>query len=220
MNSTKITRIIFIIAGMVLGIGLTNLYRGCGNDCPAETGKYRPIVKKQATAKEEKKYKEQTDSFKEKNRKLAETLAATKKNLEKAGNKTHELQTQVADLTEQYIKASENRDTIKILEQCDSLIPTTGQMVAAEKEQDSLNRATIEQLEVQAANKDTIISIQEERNGIIKQQLENSEVVQEQAIIENKKLRKQLKRQKIKGKMASLAAVIVSGITLKWLLQH
>lgn len=210
----KINNIALLIA-FIAGFFFAGLFNGCGDDCPSVANiSVKPSAIEKQVAKDEAGYKKKEDSLNTRNGQLAAELKNAKKSLEQSGKKNLVLQTQLSDLGRQYQKAAIQKDTVRLLESCDSLVPKMSELVESYRLQDSLSGNTISILEQQVAAKDSLIQLHEEKYNSLKLNFEKSVLGQQLAIAENKQLQKQIRRQKRKGFLGSAVAVIVAGITI------
>lgn len=215
----KISNITLLIA-FILGFFFAGLFRGCGNDYPSVVNiPAKPSAIEKQVAKDEAGYKKKEDSLNIRSNQLAAELKNIKKSLEQSGRKNLILQTQLSDLAGQYHKAAIQKDTIRQLESCDSLVPKMSELVESYRLQDSLCGNTIDILEQQVAAKDSLVQVHEEKYNSLKLNFEKSVLGQQLAIAENKQLHKQIARQKRKGFLTAAIAVIASGLTLRWLIK-
>jgi hypothetical protein len=81
-------------------------------------------------------------------------------------------------------------------------------------EKDSLYEAMTANLTAQVANKDSTITLKEAQYLNLKSTLEKSLSNQQSLVDENKLLGKQVRKQKVKGKLLSAALFIISGAAI------
>lgn len=211
LKSNNIT----VLIAFIVGFFFAGLFNSCGSDCPSVINiPAKPSAIQKQVAKDEAGYKKKEDSLNTRNEQLASELKNTKKSLEQSGKRNLVLQTQLSDLGKQYQKAAIQKDTVRLLESCDSLVPKMSELVEGYRLQDSLSGNTINILEQQVAAKDSLIDLHEEKYNALKLNFEKSVLGYQLAIAENKQLQKQVKKQKRKGILLGVLGVI-TGLTLR-----
>jgi predicted N-acyltransferase len=107
-----------------------------------------------------------------------------------------------------------DKDTVRILANCDSLSSQTTAYLLAVDQQDSLQESISSNLTTQLQNRDTIISWKDEQYKWLRQQFDNNLVrqkwLEEQAAADKRKI----KRHQLGSKLKSIGIIILSGITL------
>ena len=199
--SIMLKPIIYIALGMIIGIALSKLLTAT-NPCPQTTIITKPSLIKEQTAKTASHYKQKVDSLqviaKDINIKIANHKAA----LATAKSKTLVLQTQLIAAKE---KDSTNTESIDNPEE--NLL---SKFIEANTYKDSLYE-TIDSTRVQQLqNKDTALEIKDSMYNALKESLDHSISQQEILFTQNKLLRSQVNRQKLKGKLVSAAILIAS----------
>jgi hypothetical protein len=227
MNNLKI--IFALIVGVVFGIGFNSLFSGCNNTASKNftITTLKPTILQKQVATTEKKYEQQIDSLKQYGFDLSKNLKTTNQHLEKAKEKNFILQMQVHDLIDSR-KADEVDKVNKVdyvetensFNDCDSLQSTVLNLLENNKEKDSLYEAVNANLGNQIRNKDSTILMQEDKYIDLRKSFDTSIVQQQILYDQNKSLIKQFKRQRIKRKFISVVAIVLSGITANYLIQH
>jgi hypothetical protein len=224
MNNLKI--IFALIVGVVFGIGFNSLFSGCNNTASKNftISTLKPTILQKQVITTEKKYEQQIDSLKQHSVDLSKNLKTTNQHLEKAKEKNFVLQMQVYDLIDSR-KVNEVEDFEKVesesgFNDCDSLQSTVLNLLENNKAKDSLYETVNANLFAQIRNKDSTILIQENKYKDLRQSFDTSIAQQQILFDQNKSLAKQFKRQRIKRKFISIAAIFLSGITANYLIQH
>jgi hypothetical protein len=236
LNNLKI--IFALLVGIVFGIGFNSLFSGCNNTTAKNftiTTLKPSILQKQVVASE-KKYEQQIDSLKQHGIDLSKNLKTTNQHLDKAKEKNFVLQMQVYDLIdsrkvnrvdkvdnaeiENSVDEVDRIDKLNAFNDCDSLQSTVLNLLENNKEKDSLYETVNANLFAQIRNKDSTILIQEDKYIDLRKSFDTSIVQQQILYDQNKSLVKQFKRQRIKRKFISVVAIVLSGITANYLIQH
>jgi hypothetical protein len=227
MNNLKI--IFALIVGIVFGIGFNSLFSGCNNTTSKNftISTLRPTILQKQVVAIEKKYEQQIDSLKQHGFVLSKNLKNTNQHLEKAKEKNFILQMQVYDLIDSRkvnridkVNKVDYVETENSFNDCDSLQSTVLNLLENNKEKDSLYEAVNANLGNQIQNKDSTILMQENKYIELRKSFDTS-IIQQQILDEqNKGLVKQFKWQRIKRKFISIAAIVLSGITANYLIQH
>jgi hypothetical protein len=218
MNNLKI--IFALIVGVVFGIGFNSLFSGCNNTASKNftITTLKPTILQKQVATTEKKYEQQIDSLKQQGIDLNKNLKNTNQHLEKAKEKNFVLQMQVYDLIDS--RKVDEVNKVDGVNDCDSLQSTVLNLLENNKEKDSLYETVNANLFAQIRNKDSTILIQENKYIDLRKSFDTSIVQQQTLYDQNKSLVKQFKRQRIKRKFISIAAIVLSGITANYLIQH
>jgi hypothetical protein len=224
MNNLKI--IFALIVGVVFGIGFNSLFSGCNNTASKNftITTLKPTILQKQVATTEKKYEQQIDSLKQHGIDLSKNLKTTNQHLEKAKEKNFILQMQVYDLIDN-IKVNEvdkvdEVNKVDNVNVCDSLQSTVINLLENNKEKDSLYESVNTNLTNQIQNKDSTILMQENKYINLRKSFDTGIVQQQILYDQNNNLIKQFKRQRIKRKFISVAAIVLSGITVNYLIQH
>ncbi len=221
MNNLKI--IFALILGVVFGIGFNSLFSGCNNTTSKNftISTLKPTILQKQVVKTEKKYEQQIDSLKQHGIELSKSLKTTNQNLEKAKEKNFVLQMQVYDLIDsRKVNEADSLNEVISTNDCDSLQSTVLNLLENNKEKDSLYETVNANLSAQIRNKDSTILIQENKYIDLRKSFDTSIVQQQTLYDQNNNLIKQFKRQRIKRKFISIAAIVLSGITANYLIQH
>ncbi len=157
-----------------------------------------------------------------------DSLVQTNVSLEhKVGNTKSELQKAKQDnkvlleLVDTLIAHADHAtDTAVKLAECDSINATVQGLIASSNEKDSLwDKLTIT-LQAQVNNKDSTIDLQQEQYNALKLSFDKSLAQQDVLSGQNLLFEKQLKGFKIKNKLLSAGAFILTGIATYSLLHH
>jgi hypothetical protein len=227
MNNLKI--IFALLIGIVIGIGFNSLFSGC-NTTPTKNFTISTLkpsnLQKQVVATENK-YEQQIDSLKQHGIDLSKTLKSTNQHLEKAKEKNLALQMQVYDLIDSRkvaevdrVNIGDNEEADNSLSDCDSLQSAVLNLLENDKVKDSLYETVNSNLQTQIRNKDSTILVQDNKYTELRKSFDTSIVQQQILFDQNKELVKQFKRQRIKRKFISIAAIVLSGITANYLIKH
>lgn len=191
------------------------LVKGCGDHpAPSVYPPLSPEVIQKQVQKDETTYKQREDSLQAQNARLNADLKNVRKSLKQSGKRNIVLQTELSDLGRQYQWAAIQKDTIRQLENCDSLFPKMSEMAESYQLLDSLYKSAILVMEEQLSVKDSLIQVHQDKYNSLKLNFEKSILGQQLTIAENKQLQKQIKKQKRKAFIKTAAAVIVAGVTL------
>lgn len=219
MATLNVKGILFIIVSFILGYSVAALLRGCGSEQAVRFMPVRPITIENQVQKEEHRYKQLADSLGEKSRKITNELALTEKELGTARRNNRVLQHELLNMAEAMEKSLNRKDTVRILENCAELFPKARELVESANFQDSLCDESLMQLKQLALVKDSLIAVVDQKYEMLRQQFNRNQDILAVAIKENQGLRKQIRKQKIKNTLVSVAGVITSGLALKWLIQ-
>ena len=233
MNNLKI--IFALIVGVVFGIGFNSLFSGCNNTTPKNftISTLKPSILQKQVVTTEKKYELQIDSLKQHSVDLSKNLKTTNQHLDKAKEKNFVLQMQVYDLIDSRnvykvdkVNSIDNGELINKVDEanslnnCDNLKTTVLNLLENNKEKDSLYETVNANLTNQIRNKDSTLLIQENKYTDLRQIFDTSMAQQQILYDQNKSLVKHFKRQRIKRKFISVAAIVLSGITANYLIKH
>jgi hypothetical protein len=224
MNNLKI--IFALIVGVVFGIGFNSLFSGCNNTVSKNftISTLTPTILQKQVAITEKKYEQQIDSLKQHGFDLSKSLKTTNQHLDKAKEKNFVLQMQVFDLIDSRkineVEGINEVDKVDGVNDCDSLKSTVLNLLENNKEKDSLYETVNANLTNQIHNKDSTILMQEDKYIDLRKSFDTGIVQQQILYDQNKSLIKQFKRQRIKRKFISVVAIVLSGITANYLIQH
>ena len=215
----KVTAIIFLLVGLTIGICLSVLFQGCGHDAENVTNK--PTLQPSAIQKQvqvnEQHYQQKIDSLSASSQQLEKQLATTRVSLEKAKKRNTELQRQVYELLD---KPTAVTDTAEVLADCDSLKVKVEDLIASSNEKDSLQDVQTQNLQQQIKVKDSTIETQQADYQSLKSSFNQSLQEQQTLLDQNNAFKKEIKRHKLKSKLASIGLIILSGITVGSLIHH
>jgi hypothetical protein len=216
----KLTTLIPLILGLIIGLAFSNLFKGC-NDKPliiTPTVKATTLEKQVEQTEKDIAVKETT--LQKEQEKIQKELVQTKTALSKAKQRNAQLQTQVLDLLDQQSLAITNEDTAVALQLNEPITNTIIDFMENTNARDSLCNANIVQLQEQVSNKDSTLQLQQEKYAQLKSAFNQS--LQQQTVLEQeaKFYKKKFKVQKVKSKLISAATLILSGIAVKQLLNR
>lgn len=214
---TKQIAIGLFLLGIIIGICLSKMFTF--STAPPPFIKQSIIIPAATQAKNvaqiEEGYKNKLDTLRTKEAIITGQLNATKQLLNRARNKTLLLQSHIRNI----IKGNKAGDTILSPQSCDTLKDEVNKMMIAQVEKDSMNEAVTAILEQQVQTKDTVISLQQQQYGSLKTAFDNS--LSQQKILESqvKQYDKYINRLKLKKKITTVAIMVLSVLTAKYLLR-
>ena len=211
-------RIIFLVLGMVMGIGGTLFFSG--HSAPTQTTAttlQSPADLKNTSVLVEAHFQGKVDSLMQSNANLSRKVITSKTKLQKAKQDNKVLLELVDTLL---VHAATETDTATKLAQCDSLNATVQDLIVSTATKDSLYEDLAATLQAQVSNKDTVISTQQEQYNCLKLSFDKSLAQQDLLSGQNLLLTKQVKTHKIKNKLLSAGVFILSGIAAYQFLHH
>jgi hypothetical protein len=214
----KMNRIIFLVLGMVMGIGGTIFFSG--HSAPTQTAAttlQSPADLKNTSVLVEAHFQGKVDSLMQSNANLSRKVITSKTELQKAKQDNKVLFELVDTLL---VHAATETDTATKLAQCDSLNATVQDLIVSTATKDSLYEDLAATLQAQVSNKDTVISTQQEQYNCLKLSFDKSLAQQDLLSGQNLLLTKQVKTHKIKNKLLSAGVFILSGIAAYQFLHH
>lgn len=107
-----------------------------------------------------------------------------------------------------------------IISPCDSLVQEVSDFMRDTEIKDSLYELQRTIQDSLLAGKDAVILIQKEQLESLSKLVDKAIEVQQLLFSENIQLRKRVKRQKLKGKLISIGAMILVGLTTNYILHH
>ncbi|MBS1586504.1 MAG: hypothetical protein JSS82_13265 [Bacteroidetes bacterium] len=214
----KLNRIIFLVLGLIMGIGGTIFLSGSKlpNAAPV-IALQSPTDQKNASVIVEAHFQGKVDSLMQTNSNLNKRVTNSKAELQKAKQDNKVLLELVDTLL---AHSSQTTDTATKLAQCDSLSETVQELIITSYVKDSLYEDMATTLQAQVSNKDTVISTQHEQYNALKLSFDLSLSQQNVLAGNNLLLEKQVKKFKIKNKLLSAGIFILSGIAAYQLLHH
>lgn len=211
-------RIIFLVLGMVMGIGGTIFFSGhSAQTQTAATTLQSPAELKNTSVLVEAHFQGKVDSLMQSNANLSRKVITSKTELQKAKQDNKVLLELVDTLL---VHAATETDTATKLAQCDSLNATVQDLIVSTATKDSLYEDLAATLQAQVSNKDTVISTQQEQYNCLKLSFDKSLAQQDLLSGQNLLLTKQVKTHKIKNKLLSAGVFILSGIAAYQFLHH
>ena len=212
----NIKTIVVLVIGIIIGISFSNLFKGC-NDTVTQTKTFKPETLKNQSVKVDEIYQHQIDSLQVSSNGLAKKLAGTKQILSQVSKKNKLLQMQVYELID---RTPVNADTIQTQSNCDSLKVTVAELLQSDDLKDSLFTDVNNNLETQIKNKDSTLMIKDMELHALRISLDQSITEQQFLYDQNKTYQKQFRQQKVKGKLLSVGALILSGMAAAYLIQQ
>lgn len=203
--------------GIIIGISCMNLFKGCGSstEIPITSNTKKATIAEKETELKEKQLQVKFDSISKSESKLKQELSSTKSTLAKLKTKNTILQTQVYDLLDANTLADSTQT-----DYCDSLKTKVIELMNNSNQKDSLQDSVSVNLEEQLQLKDSTISLQNLKYQELKTSFQKSLTDLSSLENENKFLKKNFKRQKIKSRLASAAILVISGAAAGLLLTH
>ena len=215
----NIKTIAVLVIGIIIGISFSNLFKGCNNTANQNISvkTLRPSVIKKESEKANKIYQHKIDSLKISSTSLAKKLAVTKQTLSDVLKKNTALQMQVYDLIDYEPINADSRETNH---NCDSLKVSVSELLRSDNIKDSLFAEANLNLEQQVKNKDSTLIIKDMEIQGLKISFDESILHQQLLYDQNKSYQKQFRQQKVKGKLLSVGALILSGMAAAYLIQQ
>lgn len=216
----QIKSILLLVIGITIGFSVCKFFSGNGNAVLPS----KPVADLEVThleknmAETQKDFEQRADSLNVHEMILSLELNVVKSDLAKAKRKNLILQTQVYDLVDK--NASMRADTLARLIGCDSLQVKVVELIHADNEKDSLYESAATNMEQQLKNRDSTIALKQQQYQSLKTSFDMSLLQQKLLAVQNEQYRKHIKRQKIKQKILSLGALVLSGLTANYLLTH
>lgn len=209
--------IIFLVLGLIMGIGGTIFFGGNQPKSVTVTAIQSPADIKNNSVLVEAHFQGKVDSLMQTNVALGQKVGSTKSELQKAKHDNKVLLELVDTLL---AHTGSTTDTATKLAQCDSLSETVQDLIVSSNVRDSLYEDLTGNLQAQVSNKDSVISTQNEQYTCLKLSFDKSLAQQDVLSVQNLSLEKQLKTHKIKNKLLSAGVFILSGIAAYSLLHH
>lgn len=216
----NIRSLIFLVLGIIIGSSFTSLFKRSCNDQVAIVKTLPPAAIKKQAEKIAAKFQQKIDSLKESRNELNKQLGKTEDLLSAAKKKNQFLQVQVFDLIDRGKIAVDNRDTLQLLTDCDSLRSKAADMITANLNRDSLHESVTANLELQLKNCDTLILEQE--NKYLDLRATFNTTLEQQALLtnQNKQYQKQFKRQQLKHKLITAGVLVLSIAATNFIIHH
>lgn len=206
----KMNRIIFLVVGLIIGIGGTLMF---GSHKAAQpvivTAAQTPADIKNNSVLVEAVFQERLDSLFQTNDNLNRKVSSSKTELQKAKHDNKVLLELVDTLL---AHSAQTTDTAAKLAQCDSLGATVQELIVTTNLKDSLYENMATALQAQVSNKDSVISTQQERYNVLRLSFDQSLAQQDLLTAQHLGLEHKLKGFKIKNKLLSAGVFIISGI--------
>ncbi len=216
MKNTK--GLLLIITGFIIGYSIAS---SCIKTPSLEEARNQGATiattqLKKEIAEKEKSYRQKIDSLNTREDQLSNDLTTIKAQMAVVGNKYQRLKDQMQAIIGK--RPIIFPDTATCQQQNDTLRAGIISLIDTQIEKDSLCDAAINNLDHQVSNRDTVITNQESRYKTLKETLEQS--FQQQDILQqqNSAYRKQIKKQRLKNTVRSVAAIILSALTANYLL--
>lgn len=205
-----------LLLGVIIGVSLCQIFKSCSGG--SEPVIHYPIEKTADTKKElqkkEQHFLAKEDSLKKQGDGLKKELTQTKQSLQQLKETNRFLKTQLLDLLDRQMQSdsfSSNTDT---------LTDKLNQFIDNSTQKDSCYESAGSNLEAQLNNKDSLITLEQEKYVELKTALDKTLTEKDFLIEENSQLQKQFKRQKAKRRFLSALVLIASGAAAGILLRH
>lgn len=213
------THAIIFTLGLLLGLFFSFMYGTLLIDLPKPTVSRKSVVDiKKEVANTEAAFAKDFDSLNKQSSTLQSELSNTKALLHRVKARNALLTTQVSSLIQK--QKTTKSEVPDVDGPCDSLVSTVADLMQLNVENDSLSEAIATNLSAQVANKDSTIELKEKQYTYLKLSLDESLLNQQLLLDENKVLGKQVRRQKVKSKILSVALFIFSGAAINYLLRR
>lgn len=215
----RLTNVVFLVLGLVFGIALSTLFKGCGDASETKwKGKAeKPLILKEEAEQTALLYASRLDSISEHNAVLQEQVNNTKTALSVAKRKNSQLTQRVNEL----IAVGEVlNDTAELLANCDTLEQTVQELFVSCNEKDSLYDNVIGSMQEQISNRDSTIGLQQQQYLSLKLSFDKSIEHQQMLFSENESYQKLFKRQRTKSKLLSAGMLVLAGVATYSLIQH
>jgi hypothetical protein len=213
---TRLINVVYLVLGFMIGYSTNTLLHGTGA-VPSNTTKAdNPVQLQKQEAVYQQQFQQKIDSLSSENTVLRVQVSKTGQALNRTKRTNAELEEQVTALiTNRY----STTDTAIMLANCDTLEQTVQLLISNNNEKDSLYEQAMFGLEMQVAVKDSMLSIQEEQIQSVQCAFDKSIQQQQVLLSENKAYMKTEKRQKVKRRLLSAGAMILSGFAAYSLLR-
>lgn len=173
------------------------------------TGMQTPADMKSTSVLVEAKFQERLDSLSQTNDNLSRKVNSSKTELQKAKQDNKVLLELVDTLL---THSAQTTDTAVKLAQCDSLGATVQELIATTNLKDSLYEDMASSLQAQVYNKDSTISVQQERYNVLKLSFDQSLAQQNLLTSQSFLLERRLKRMKANNRLLSVGLFVLTGI--------
>ena len=207
-----------LLIGLFIGIILTLLFKGCGRDSAGGTF---PVVSPKQIIKEanssEAEYREKVAVLEDHSQKLQQQLTEVQAELTLIKAKTKSRESTIKKLIEPKgypAKALARKSPTSIdssLSPCDSLASEVSEYIVDNIRKDSLYEIAAQKKDSIIAVKDSVILTTIKVHEDFKVLLDKSVKQQETLFTENKSLKKQIKRQKLRSTLKTIGLVILTG---------
>jgi hypothetical protein len=214
---TKSNSIIFLVLGLIAGIAGTMFFSGSHDQQFPAQALESPASIKVTSVAIEKHFQSKLDSLLQTNVVLGKQVTNTKSELHKAKYDNKVLLELVDTMI---VHAGSATDTLERLADCDTLQWAVKDLIVAANHKDSLYEDLNTTLQYQVENKDSVIGVQQQEYSSIKLLFDKSLSQQEILSTQNLLYQKQIKRHKVKSKLLSAGAFILTGIATYGLLHH
>lgn len=220
MKIVTTMRIIFFLLGVVTTISTSRLFNSCNKPVPVMAdasviSALQPVASQQAAvmaASEQHIAELQTE-----NKLLAQQVKDTKTAIAGLYKKSATIET---TLRQQVATASFLTDTTQRLSNCDSIANTATELLQSSEQKDSLHQLLTNGLEEQIGNRDSIIVVQEKQQNYLQLNYDRTFAQQQLLLSDNLHLQRQVKRQRVKSKLASVGMFLLGGTATFILLRH
>lgn len=200
-----------LVCGIVMGIGLSNLFSGCGDgNTPSivSVKNLKPIVIRKEEQKSEVTYIKRLDSLNANCNKLNRQLVTTRHSLSSVKQTNLVLQDQIFQILDDQNHSPDSGATKR---DCDSLGRKITGLIQNENIKDSLYEDLTLNLQMQLQNKDSAWALKDQQYQSLKTLFDKSLDDQDALYKTNRALEKKYKRQRFKNKLFMVGSIILSG---------
>ena len=206
---------IYIVLGIVIGIAFAKLFTAT-TPCLETTAITKPSLLKEETSKKAIHFQKKVDSLNLVAKDIDNKLTNKKTALAISKNKTPVLQTQLLAANERVIGSDGETEVLN----CSPEENLLAEFIQANDNKDSLYETIDSTRIVQLQNKDASLEVKYNMYHALEQSFNYNLSQQELLFTQNKLLRKQITRQKLKGKIVSAVILIVSASAAHFLIKQ
>ena len=214
-----------LLIGFILGLCSSLLFIGCDRTTASKTNTVvsPKDLRRQADTIQEN-YQKQIDNLRYQNLELTQNLEVTQGWLNQAKDLCKQKERQIKKLTEpKGLPAKEllaKVDTIRGASNCDTLASLVVEYIADNHQKDSLYEVQLIQMDSVVVVKDKLIETNEKVYSNLNLLFDQSLSAQQSLIKENKLVKRQFKRQRIKSKVVTLGLIILTATATNLLSHH
>lgn len=206
---SRIITITYLVLGFIIGYS-SNTFLSGSTALPASTAKsIKPVELQKTTEKEQQGFQQKIDSVAWENVALQKQVQQVKQSLGKTKRTNAKLERQVTELI---VSGYGITDTSEMVANCDTLEYAVQELLTSGSEKDSLYEAALSGLEKQVEGQDTALLLQQEQYQALRVSFDSSIAQQQSLVAENSSYKKALRRNKVKGRLLSMGALILGGL--------